>query len=241
MPGVYHRGMHTQLHRAHDRGKGEYGWLSTRYSFSFANWYDPSRMGFGKLRVINDDVVAPAHGFDLHRHQDMEIITIVTKGAVTHEDSMGNKGAVPAGDVQVMSAGTGVTHAEYNDSKTEALELFQIWIESDAEGHAPRYDQKSFGPDAPEMLLLVSPDGRDGSLMIHQDAFLWRGTLARGATLPYTLRDPAHGVYLFVIGGTIEAADAKLGARDALGVTGTETVTLASHDESSFLLIEVPL
>lgn len=233
--------MHTQLHRAHERGKGDYGWLSTRYSFSFANWYDPSRMGFGKLRVTNDDTVAPAHGFDLHRHQDMEIITIVMKGAVTHEDSMGNKGAVPAGDVQVMSAGTGVTHAEYNDSETEPLELFQIWIESDAEGHEPRYDQKSFGPDAPDLLLLVSPDGRDGSLMIHQDAFLWRGTLKRGVSMAYTLQDPSHGVYLFVIEGTLDAGKEKLGARDALACSGTEAITLTSHDESRFLLIEVPL
>src|SRR5690606_12496739 len=144
--------------------KGEHGWLSTRYSFSFANWYDPSRMGFGALRVINDDRIAPANGFGAHGHRDMEIVTIVTKGTVRNEDSMGSRGTVPAGDVQAMSAGTGVVHAERNDSPDEELTLFQIWIETARPGAVPRYAQKPFGLGShePGLTLLVAPTDADG-------------------------------------------------------------------------------
>lgn len=232
--------MQTIVHRASERGKGEYGWLSTRYSFSFADWYEPSRMGFGKLRVINDDIVAPEHGFDMHQHRDMEIITIVMRGTVTHKDSMGNIGTVSAGEAQAMSAGTGVVHAEYNDSADEPLELFQIWIEPAAHGVPPRYAQGLFEPPEDGLALLVSPDGRDESLPAHQDIFLWQGRLPAGAAHEYALRDSAHGVYLLVIDGTLQAAGQKLGKRDALGVWDTSTLEIHALEESRFLLIEVP-
>ena len=136
--------MNTVLHRANERGKSELDWLSSRFSFSFAEWYNPERMGFGSLRVINDDTIAPSSGFNMHAHRDMEIITIVMEGAVTHKDSEGNKGVVMAGDVQVMSAGTGIVHSEYNDSADETLKLFQIWITPNRQGVPFQYAQKHF-------------------------------------------------------------------------------------------------
>jgi redox-sensitive bicupin YhaK (pirin superfamily) len=235
--------MEKVLHRADERGKGEHGWLSTRYSFSFADWYDPSRMGFGALRVINDDRIAAANGFGAHRHQDMEIITIVTKGAVTHEDSMGNKGEVPAGDVQAMSAGLGVTHAERNDSPDEELTLFQIWISSDRKGAAPRYAQKPFGLDSktPGETLLVAPDGVAGALPIYQDAYISHGIFDKEHPLTHALKDPMHGLYVFVIEGLVEVAGETLKERDAVGIADVTDVTLASEGFARVLLIEVPL
>lgn len=235
--------MEKVLHRSDERGRGEHGWLSTRYSFSFADWYEPSRMGFGALRVINDDRIAPANGFGAHRHQDMEIVTIVTKGAVAHEDSMGNSGEVPAGDVQAMSAGTGVTHAERNDSALEELTLFQIWIASDRKGASPRYAQKPFGLDSkePGLTLLVGPDGTPGALPIYQDAYIHQGILDGGHPLTYALKDPTHGLYVFVIEGTVSVAGETLKDRDALGVADVDEVSLVSDGFARVLLIEVPL
>lgn len=232
--------MQKTMHRDSERGGGEYDWLNTRYSFSFANWYNPERMGFGALRVINDDRIAPSSGFGAHSHQNMEIITIVTSGTVTHKDSIGNTGTVPAGDVQVMSAGSGVTHSEYNDSSDEELALFQIWIESKSKGIAPRYAQKSFR-DAGATALLVSPDGRDGSLSIHQNAFITRMHLSAGERTLYELRDSENGAYLFVTKGTVSAADEVLSARDALGVSETPSVPLSAEASAELIVIEVPV
>lgn len=235
--------MQKLIHRAEERGRGEYGWLSTRYSFSFANWYDPSRMGFGALRVINDDRIAPANGFGAHRHEDMEIITIVTKGVVTHEDSMGNVGTVPAGDVQAMSAGTGVTHAERNDSPDEELELFQIWIASDRRRAAPRYAQKPFGLDssAPGLSLLAAPTDALGALPLYQDAYLSQGILDPEHPLTYALKNPMHGAYVFVIDGMVRTQGEVLGARDAIGLSGIAEIVIETDDTARILVIEVPL
>ena len=235
--------MKKVIHRADERGRGEYGWLSTRYSFSFADWYEPTRMGFGALRVINDDRISPSHGFGAHRHQDMEVITLVTKGAVTHEDSMGNKGTVPAGDVQVMSAGTGVTHAERNDSPDEELTLFQIWIATNKRNAEPRYAQKPFGLGAstPGLTLLVASTDGEGALPIHQDAYIYQGVINHEHTLTYTLKDATHGVYVFVIDGQVRVAGEVLSARDALGVTDAEDIHIESEGVARVLLIEVPL
>lgn len=231
------------LHNADERGKGEHGWLSTRYSFSFANWYDPSRMGFGALRVINDDRIAPASGFGAHSHKDMEIITIVTKGAVTHEDSMGNTGQVPAGDIQAMSAGTGVTHAERNDSPDEELTLFQIWIATNAKGVEPRYAQKAFGlqNETEGITLLVAPNDTEGALPIHQDAYLSQGVVAAGNSLTYTLKNPEHGLYVFVVEGEVTVAGETLQSRDAIGLIELTDLSISASAFSRLLLIEVPL
>lgn len=227
--------MKKTLHPANSRGGGEYGWLSTNYSFSFSDWYDPSRMGFGALRVLNDDRIAPAKGFGAHGHRDMEIITIVTAGTVTHTDNMGNVGKVPAGDVQVMSAGTGVMHSEYNESPNEPLSLFQLWIQPKERGIAPRYEQRHFGlsSNVPGVRELVGPD----SLYIHQDAYISHAVVS--GTQEYALHDPNNGVYIFVIEGAMEVAGEKLSDRDALGIEEVESTSLTGT--GSALIIEVPM
>ena len=197
-------------------------------------------MGFGALRVLNDDAIAPGTGFGAHAHRDMEILTIVTRGAVTHTDSMGNTESVPVGDVQVMSAGTGVKHAEVNASQSELLTLFQLWIEPNEKGITPQYAQRSFdlADQAPGLVLLAGPADAD-ALPIHQDAFISHGVIDR--ELIYELRDESHGVYLFVIEGSMTVNDATLAPRDGMGIAGTSHISIASEQGASFLLIEVPL
>lgn len=229
--------MQKVVHRANERGVAEHEWLHSRFSFSFADWYEPTRMGFGALRVINDDIVDPSSGFPMHPHRDMEIITIVMKGAVTHEDSMGNHGVVGAGEVQVMSAGTGVVHSEFNESPTEQLELFQIWIIPDRPGHTPRYAQQTI-PEGGEVFL-VGPEGSDAPLTIHQDAYITRLTLTDAAT--YTLHSENNGLYVLVISGEATIADEELGERDAVGLWETPVVAIEGAPGSELLLLEVPL
>ncbi|HEX8591419.1 MAG TPA: pirin family protein [Candidatus Paceibacterota bacterium] len=234
--------MEKIIHRADSRGGGNFDWLSTRHSFSFAQWYDPARMGFGALRVLNDDKVAPASGFGMHAHSDMEIITIVMEGTVTHTDSMGNSFEVPAGDVQVMSAGTGVKHSEENASPSEPLEFFQIWIEPNVQGSAPRYAQKSFGlGDTPGLTTIVGPDETEGALAIQQEAYISHAVVDGDNPLVVTLKDPSHGAYIFVIKGSVSVMDEELEARDAMGISGVSKITLSTKDQSSLLIIEVPL
>lgn len=238
------KGGTTILHHAEDRGKGEYGWLSTRYSFSFANWYNPARMGFGALRVINDDTIAPGSGFGEHSHADMEIITIVLSGTLTHKDSMRNLGTIQAGEVQVMSAGTGVAHAEYNASDTDPLTLFQLWILPNKARVEPRYAQKQFAEQPDNSLLeLVGPlsHATDGPLGIHQNAYITRAKLGTDGKLIYSLKDPQHGVYAFVISGSPLINGMQLRERDALGSTGTGTLLLTAEAPADVLLIEVPM
>jgi quercetin 2,3-dioxygenase len=199
-------------------------------------------MGFGALRVINDDTIAPSSGFGMHPHRDMEIITIVTEGAVTHKDSAGNEGVVTAGDVQVMSAGTGVLHSEYNNSPTEPLKLFQIWITPNKQNAPVQYAQKSFNffEASDSQLPLVAPfgKGRDGGLMINQDAWI---TYVEAKTKPldYSLKQEGNGVYVFVIEGHCTVAENRLSARDAIGVSDTPSISLSG--EGKALLIEVPM
>lgn len=234
--------MHTTIYKAAERGGGEYGWLKTRYSFSFAQWYDPRRMGFGALRVLNDDVIAPGGKFDQHGHQNFEIITIPLKGAVTHRDSLGNVGEVRAGEVQVMSAGTGIVHSEYNASLSEPLELFQIWIEPRERGVVPRYEQKTFSPARQgEWQCLVSDGSVPGTLMIHQDARIMWADLVPQVPLEYTCAYAGSGIYVMVIEGQVDVGDVALGPRDALGIVGAGKVTLSTKTHAQVLLIEVPL
>lgn len=235
--------MKKVIHRSDERGKGEHGWLKTRYSFSFADWYEPSRMGFGMLRVINDDTILPSSGFGMHSHRDMEIITIVTGGAVTHEDSMGNAGVVPAGDIQVMSAGTGVTHSERNDSSQEPLTLFQIWIQPKELGVSPRYSQKSFNLEGLKkgLTLVVGPDGTDGALPIHQDAYISYAVSDKESPLVYRFKKSGNGAYLFVIDGSIMFDGETLHSRDAAGISDTDEITISSSGPARALCIEVPL
>ncbi len=235
--------MEKILHRADKRGRGDHGWLSTRYSFSFADWFEPARMGFGALRVLNDDTIAPASGFPMHGHRDMEIITIVTHGTLTHKDSLGNTGTVNAGEVQVMSAGAGIVHSEYNASPSEPLALFQIWIQTGKVGSAPRYDQKSFKALRAEdgVVPLVGPLGGTCPLGIRQDAFIARAIINAEHPCEYRLHKEGNGVYVFVIDGAAEVAGERLRARDALGISGTDTVDVAAEAHADVLIIEVPL
>jgi hypothetical protein len=231
--------MKKEIDRADKRGKGDYGWLKTRYSFSFADWYDPTRMGFGALRVLNDDWIAPGQGFGKHPHRDMEIITVVTEGAVKHEDSMGSKGVTKAGEVQVMSAGTGVVHAEWNASETEPLALFQIWINTARKNAIPRYDQRAIGELKPGLTLLVGPEGTKDALWIHQDARLYRGKIVKEA-ISYNI-PKGHGVYVFVIDGELMVAGENLKKRDTIGISETGQAEIMSSSSADFLLIEVPM
>jgi redox-sensitive bicupin YhaK (pirin superfamily) len=230
--------MKTVIHKANMRGVGEYEWLSTRYSFSFADWFEPTRMGFGALRVINDDVIAPANGFGTHMHQDMEIITIVMKGAVTHTDSLGNMGRVSEGEVQVMSAGTGVAHSEYNDSSSEPLELFQLWIEPKEYGIASRYEQKHFNFNAigPGSVQLVGKD----SLHINQDAGISFAVADLHTPLLYEITE-GNGLYAFVVDGEAVIAETHLNGRDAIGITEESSITITTPTKGRLLLIEVPM
>lgn len=231
--------MKTTVHRADERGGGEHGWLSTRYSFSFANWYEPSRMGFGALRVINDDRIAGKNGFGAHAHADMEIITIVLSGTLTHKDSMGNTGTIRAGEVQVMSAGTGVVHAEFNDANEE-LTLFQIWILPDRKGHEPRYAQQDFGTESRETLL-VAPMGHEETLGIHQDAYITRLSLEAHEVHEYRIHKEGNGLYVLVVEGKTGVAGETLGKRDSIGIEDAETVALTAASKTQLLLIEVPM
>ena len=235
--------MQTIIHPADKRGKGEYGWLHTRYSFSFADWYEPSRMGFGVLRVLNDDVIDPKSEFASHSHANMEIITIVTEGVVSHKDSMGNSYDIPAGEIQVMSAGTGVTHSESNNSATDRVELFQVWIEPREQNIRPSYAQRAFGwgQKSNDLELLVSGDAGTPALTINQDARVFYGEFDQGKTLTHQPSTRGYGVYVFVINGKAEVAGALLGPRDAIGIWETEGVELSFSEPTRVLLFEVPM
>lgn len=231
--------MKIHFYPSNKRGGGEYGWLSTRYSFSFGTWYDESMMGFGKLRVLNDDVIAPGEGFGRHGHRDMEIITIVMCGAVAHQDSMGNEYVVQEGDVQVMSAGTGVMHSERNATQDIPLELFQIWIEPKELSIQPKYAQKNydFKSVVNGAIELVGKE----SLLINQDASINYGHFSKDTDYMYHLRHENNGVYIFVIEGTLHVAGQVLEKRDAIGIQNSKEISIASRGHSTFLIIEIPM
>jgi len=235
--------MQTVIHRAEDRGSSDHGWLQSKFSFSFADWHEPRRMGYGTLRVINDDTIAPLGKFGMHSHKDFEIITIPLAGAVTHHDNMGNTGVVVAGEVQAMSAGTGVTHSEENASATEELRLFQIWIEPREQGLAPRYAQKAFEVSGrrDRWQLLVSSDGAKESLPIYQDARILRADVGLGDTLAYTKFYKKNGLYVLVIEGEVEVQGENLAMRDAVGIAGADSIEVTAHADAQILLFEVPL
>lgn len=235
--------MHIRIDRAGDRGQGEHGWLSTRFSFSFANWYDPRRMGFGALRVLNDDTILPGGKFGMHPHENFEIVTVPLKGAVTHEDNLGNLGAVHAGEVQAISAGRGVLHSEYNDSPTETLELFQIWIEPKVRNVVPRYTEAAFTPEARvgAWQVLASGDGVPGSVPLYQDARIARAELPAGTTLSYECAYRGNGMYALVIAGAVTVAGETLSQRDAIGITDAERAVFVADGDADVLVIEVPM
>lgn len=231
------------IHSADSRGQADHGWLRSQHTFSFAGYYDPTRMGFGKLRVVNDDVVAGGGGFGTHSHDNMEIISVPLSGALRHKDSMGNTHVIRHGEVQIMSAGTGLSHSEYNDSVTDAVNFLQIWVlprETDIE---PRYGQLTFHPidQYNKFQLVVSPDNTGETIWINQDAYFSLGEFDQGKRVRYKVHTPGNGVYVFVIEGEIEIADERLHSRDAIGLTELEDVTITAQADSRVLLIEVPM
>jgi redox-sensitive bicupin YhaK (pirin superfamily) len=236
--------MHIIQHPASTRGGADHGWLKARHSFSFGGWHDPSRIHFGMLRVLNDDLVAPGAGFGKHPHDNMEIITIPLTGALKHQDSTGGEGVIKPGEVQVMSAGTGVFHSEMNASGNEAVTLFQIWIIPNRRNVEPRYDQRTFSEDdrVGKWQTLISPmDTDDEGIKIHQDAWISRATITDGGTLEYAMHRKGNGVYLMLVEGALTIADKTMWRRDALGITGTDRIEIKATDPSDVLVIEVPM
>jgi hypothetical protein len=236
--------MEKIFHKASERGFADHGWLKARHSFSFANYHNREKMHFGLLRVFNDDIVAPSRGFDMHPHQDMEIITIPLSGALRHSDNMGNEGVITAGEVQVMSAGSGVLHSEFNASDTEDVNLFQIWIFTDKKGHVPRYDQKKFetGDRINRWQLLVAPDGKNNSLWIHQNAFISIIEVDKQTQTSYQLNSTNNGVYFMLIEGFSEIAGFGLERRDAAGFWSFgDSLEVSLNANSRLLAVEVPM
>jgi len=235
------------LRRGSERGNANFGWLNSFHSFSFGSYYDQKHMGFSALRVINDDTVAAGAGFDTHGHRDMEIISYVLKGALEHKDTMGNTQVVPAGDIQRMSAGSGVMHSEYNASQTDNVHFLQIWVQPNVAGIAPEYEQKTMANDT-EVELLMSPTGRDGSLSIHQDVNLYRLKFDANSEHEITLENKSG--YLHIISGDVSVSLAdgsdssetvSLSATDGLGIDGDGVVRLTTDAESfEALWFELP-
>lgn len=232
------------LHRAADRGHADHGWLNAWHSFSFANWYDAEKVHFGTLRVLNDDTVAAGMGFGMHPHDNMEIITIPLEGSLQHKDSMGNTAVIKAGDVQVMSAGTGITHSEFNPDHGHRTRLLQIWIFPHTRNVTPRYDQITLDPAERQdrFQQIVSPDANDAGTWIHQNAWLHLGKLGAGNTQQYGVKRNGNGVYAFVIEGSATINGQALNTRDALGVEDTDTLEIAAGAEGAeVLLLDVPM
>ena len=235
--------MKTIKYAAESRGHADHGWLNSYHSFSFANYHNPERMSFGVLRVLNDDTVSGGQGFGQHPHKNMEIISIPLKGDLEHKDSMGNTTVIKEGDVQVMSAGTGVFHSEYNKNKNEEVKFLQIWVIPKVQNVSPRYDQISTRDLATKdsFYQILSPNKSDQGVWIHQDAWFSLGDFETGNTSTYTLNKASNGLYMFVLEGEITIGEQKLGRRDALGIWETNEITLTSSEPSKVLLMEVPM
>jgi redox-sensitive bicupin YhaK (pirin superfamily) len=235
--------MNKIIHRAESRGVADHGWLYSRHTFSFANYYHPERMGFGTLRVINDDIVKGGGGFGTHPHDNMEIISVPLAGALRHRDSMGNTHVIRAGEVQIMSAGSGLTHSEHNDSASEPVNFLQIWVLPKQRNIAPRYGQKAFDRAGHHNRLqtVVAPEQDGASVWINQDAWFSLGDFDAGRTVRYPLKKAGNGVYLFVIDGEIEVAGETLAKRDAIGLTDVTEVAIGAARDSRLLVIDVPM
>lgn len=235
--------MKTVYHKSTSRGDANHGWLHSRHSFSFANYYNPERMNFGALRVLNDDRVAGGMGFGTHPHKNMEIISIPLEGDLVHEDSMGNKTVIKNGDVQIMSAGTGIQHSEKNKNQQEEVKFLQIWVLPKKLDISPRYDQVSLNPEDRKNKLqqIVSPVNDAPGVYINQDAWFYLSDLDAAHTLDYKMNKSENGVYIFVLKGRVEVASKVLEERDGLGISETESFELKAVEASEFLFMEVPM
>ncbi len=231
------------LYKAADRGTADYGWLKPNYYFSFAQYYDPKKIHFGALRVLNDDFIDGGGGFPTHPHDNMEIVTIPFTGALQHKDSTGGQGVIQAGDIQIMSAGTGVQHSEANASSTESVTLFQIWVFPKNRNITPRYDQKTFDIEERKnkWQTVVSPIEADQALWINQDAVFSLTNLKAGSTINYTNRFSGNGVFLVLINGNAEVGGQILNKRDAIGIEGTDQFEITASSDAELLAIEIPM
>ncbi|GKX53622.1 pirin family protein [Budvicia aquatica] len=226
------------LRKANERGHASHGWLNSWHTFSFADYQDPDFMGFSALRVINEDTVQPGEGFPTHPHKDMEILSYVLQGAIEHQDSMGNKERVPAGEFQIMSAGTGVRHSEYNPSATDALHFYQIWIIPAEKGIAPRYEQKSFN-DKHGRQLVLSPDARDGSLKVYQDMELWRWALDAKEQADFAIK-PNRRIWVQVVKGRVEVNGVAATTSDGVAIWDESSLAIKASEESEVLVFDLP-
>jgi redox-sensitive bicupin YhaK (pirin superfamily) len=228
------------LRRSEQRGGADHGWLKAKHSFSFAGYYDPAHMGFRSLRVINQDRIAGGRGFGSHPHNNMEIITYVLEGALEHRDSMGNSAVIRPGEVQYMSAGTGVVHSEHNPDPAKETHLLQIWIEPAQDGGAPRYDQRSFAEAIArdKMALVVSPDGKDGSIALRQDARIYAGRFLAGDSRTVPLAAD-RGAWIQLVSGTLQVSGETLSAGDALAIEDKTSIELSATTDAHFLLFDL--
>lgn len=235
--------MKTIFHKAEDRGHANHGWLNAKHSFSFASYHDPSKVHFGLLRVLNDDIVAPGMGFGMHPHDNMEIVTIPLKGSLEHKDSMGNVGVIKPNEIQAMSAGSGLMHSEYNHSKTEEVNLLQIWVFPKERNITPRYDQRIFSEEdkAGKFKTIVAPVKADDIMWINQDAYFSIGKFKSGSNIDYPIKHKGNGAYVFLIEGEITINNQTLKKRDAIGIWETDKFDMSVSSDAEVLVIEVPM
>lgn len=235
--------MKSILHKANERGIANFGWLDSKHSFSFGHFYDPGKMGFGLLRVLNDDIVQGGMGFGEHPHDNMEIVSIPLSGALAHRDSTGTDAVIRAGEVQIMSAGTGIRHSEFNHSKTDLVNFLQIWVFPKVRNIAPRYDQKLFDISERQnkLQVVVSPDAADNAVWINQDAWFSLTNLSAQNQLEYTSKKEGNGLYVFVLKGSVKVGEQLLGAKDAMGITEYQNCNIVADSDAELLLIDVPM
>ena len=228
------------VRHAADRGAANFGWLDSKHTFSFGNFYDPEHMGFGNLRVINEDRVQPGRGFDKHSHQDMEIISYVIEGALEHKDSMGNRSVMNSGEVQRMTAGTGITHSEFNHSADELVHFLQIWILPEKQGLEPSYEQKTYSSDNKknQLRLIASPNGREGSLTVHQQLDVYASVLDQGVTLTHHFDDGRRG-WIQIVRGTVDVNGETLNAGDGAAIDGTSDLKIKASEQAELLLFDM--
>lgn len=235
--------MKTIVHKSSERGHANHGWLNAKHSFSFASFYDPAKVHFGLLRVLNDDIIAPGTGFGTHPHDNMEIVTIPLQGTLEHRDSMGNIGVIRPNEIQAMSAGSGLTHSEYNHSKTEPINLLQIWVFPKEQNIKPRYDQRIFSEEDKngKFKTIVSPVKADDVMWINQDAYFALGKFKSGASTNYTIHYKGNGAYVFLISGEIKINEQTLTDRDAIGIWDTTDFKIDIIKDAEILVIDVPM
>jgi redox-sensitive bicupin YhaK (pirin superfamily) len=235
--------MNTVIHRAATRGNANHGWLNSNHTFSFANYYDPSRMHFGVLRVLNDDIVDGGKGFGTHPHDNMEIISIPLEGDLEHKDSIGTATVIKQNDVQIMSAGTGVYHSEYNKNAGQKVNFLQIWVFPKERDIKPRYDQRTFKPEdrINKFQNIVSPNKTDEGVWINQDAWFHLGNLKKDFQTEYTVKQKGNGVYAFVINGDVTINGQKLSKRDGIGISDVDKLSVLADSDAEVLLMDVPM